>query len=147
MRVSVRISMVLWAVIFLSLVCYIVSRLLFFKQLFFAHAGIAITQEQVAAAYNATDRTRIQYIPKIVHQVFHNWRDPGNDTLPSDWVAVRQNCIDINPDFEFKVRTASTVQCRSCWPTLRNHNANAQLCSCGPRRRRATSSRPSTRGS
>ncbi|KAL2017365.1 hypothetical protein VTK56DRAFT_2288 [Thermocarpiscus australiensis] len=108
MRLSVRISVVLWAVVLLTSLGYAISRLLFFKQIFFEHAGIAITQEEVAAAYNHTGNGRTQYVPKIIHQVFHNWHDPGNDTLPPDWDALRRNCINLNPDFEFKLWTENT---------------------------------------
>ena len=107
MRIPFRISLVVGAIALVTLVGYIISRLLFFKSIFFQHAGIALTQPQVEAAYaDEANADRIQHIPKIVHQVFHNWRQPGNDTLPSDWAEIRQGCIDLNPDFEFKVRAA-----------------------------------------
>lgn len=104
MRLSIKVSFVLWVIALVTFLGYAVSRLLFFKQIFFEHAGIAITQDEVSKIYNATSETRTQYIPKIVHQVFHNWHDPGNDALPSDWVAVRQGCMGRNPGFDFKVR-------------------------------------------
>lgn len=119
MRVIAKVPLVLWAIALVICLGSVISRLLFFKKLFFEHAGIAVTQEEVAAAYNASGETRTQYIPKIVHQVFHNWRDPGNDTLPSDWVAVRQGCIDLNPGFEFKVGAVDPAnlkpRCRHRW--------------------------------
>jgi mannosyltransferase OCH1-like enzyme len=96
------------ALALLPLVGYVISRLLVFKAIFFEHAGIALTQPQVAAAFADEahpNAARIQHIPKVVHQVFHNWHEPGNDTLPADWAEIRQGCIDLNPDFEFKVRS------------------------------------------
>jgi hypothetical protein len=107
MRPSIRISVVIWVIALLSGLVYIIARLLVFKQIFFQHAGIALTQPEAAAAYNASDESRPQLIPKIIHQVFHNWHDPGNETLPSDWEKVRQTCVQSNPTFEHKVRFAS----------------------------------------
>ncbi|KAK0636158.1 glycosyltransferase family 32 protein [Bombardia bombarda] len=108
MRVSVRISVVLWAIALVTCLGYVVARLLVFKQIFFDHAGIAITQPEVAAAHNGTHDPRPQLIPKIIHQVFHNWHDPGNDTLPSDWEKVRQTCVVANPGWEYKLWTETT---------------------------------------
>lgn len=104
MRLSIRISVLLWGIALLTAIGYCVSRLLIFKQIFFEHAGITITQPEVEAAYQGANETRPQLIPKIIHQVFHNWKDPGNETLPSDWDHVRKTCTDANPDFEYKVR-------------------------------------------
>lgn len=107
MRIPLRISVVLWAIILLILFGYSISRLLFFKSIFFAHAGIRLTQPQVATAAveskEAGASQRVQHIPKIIHNVFHNWHNPGDDTLPKDMAEMRQTCIDTNPDFEFKV--------------------------------------------
>lgn len=47
--------------------------------------------------------TREEHIPRIIHQVFHNWRDPGNETIPSDWDEVRKGCQDKNPGWEYHV--------------------------------------------
>lgn len=83
-----------------------VARLVGFLHLFFEHSGITLTQQAALDAYNdnATN-PRPQLIPKIIHQVFHNWRQPGNNTLPTDWQEVRQTCIDLNPDFDVKLWT------------------------------------------
>jgi mannosyltransferase OCH1-like enzyme len=102
MRISLKISVVLWAIALVTLLGYLISRLLFFKSIFFEHAGIRLTQPQVATA--ASNNTNIQPVPKIVHHVFHNWREPGNDELPSEWATIRKECQDLNPGFEFRVR-------------------------------------------
>jgi hypothetical protein len=82
-----------------------VARILGFINIFFEHAGIVLTQTDVATAFASNDQDkRPQLVPKITHQVFHNWRQPGNDTLPPDWVQARQTCIDHNPDFKHMVR-------------------------------------------
>jgi mannosyltransferase OCH1-like enzyme len=106
MRPSIRISVILWLVFFLAIVGFIGRRAHTFAKIFFAdtRAGIRLTQHQAAAAHNAsTPDTRTQYIPKIIHQVFHNWKDPGNENLPEDWDKLRKTCIDANPGYEYKV--------------------------------------------
>ncbi|KAL1836238.1 hypothetical protein VTJ49DRAFT_5400 [Mycothermus thermophilus] len=68
------------------------------------HVRKSLADRRIAAAFAADDsHNRTQYIPKIVHHVFHNWRQPGNDTLPADWAAIRRECMELNPDFEFKL--------------------------------------------
>ncbi|KAL2163009.1 hypothetical protein VTH06DRAFT_6845 [Thermothelomyces fergusii] len=108
MRIPFRLSLALWAIALLVFLRHAVARLLFFRSLFYEHSGIRLTQPEVATA--AVDSAgpsgaRQQYVPKIIHHVFHNWREPGNDTLPADMAAMRQTCIDTNPDFEFKLWT------------------------------------------
>ncbi|KAK4191262.1 family 32 putative glycosyltransferase [Podospora australis] len=107
MRIAVRISVIFWGLLLLTGVGYVIARLLHFRQIFFEHAGLELTQAQVLDAYKESgpNSTRIQYIPKIIHQVFHNWHDPGNDTLPTDWTENVQKCVKLNPDFEFKLWT------------------------------------------
>ncbi|KAB5583622.1 nucleotide-diphospho-sugar transferase [Coniochaeta sp. 2T2.1] len=97
----------------LILLATVASKVLNFLHLFRNHSGIALTQQAALDAYNnnadihnTTHATRPrQLVPKIIHQVFHNWKQPGNDTLPEDWQEVRQTCIDLNPDFEVKLWT------------------------------------------
>ena len=103
MRIPPRVRILLAIATTLTATVWIVSRLLLFKQIFFQHSGIAITQTRVAELFDDEEETRPQLIPKIIHQVFHNWRDPGNDTLPSDWQDVRQTCIDTNPGWQYNV--------------------------------------------
>ena len=93
----------------LLLVGVIVPGVLRFVHMFGAHAGTALTQEEIEAAYNSTrgEKTRPQRIPKIIHQIFHNWKDPGNETIPSDWDEVRATCKLHNPDFEHRLWTES----------------------------------------
>ena len=77
-------------------------RIAAFVHIFGKHAGEALTEAEVAARHDATD-TRRQVVPKIIHQVFHNWESPGNETLPADWEATRQTCIALHPEWEYKV--------------------------------------------
>ncbi|KAK4159034.1 nucleotide-diphospho-sugar transferase [Cladorrhinum sp. PSN259] len=106
MRLSIRVSVVFWGIFLLGGFIYIITSLLRFKQIFFEHAGLVLTQAEVAEAYaNHSTDNRVEHIPKVVHQVFHNWKDPGNDMLPDDWFENRNNCIELNPDFEFMLWT------------------------------------------
>jgi hypothetical protein len=52
-------------------------------------------------------------IPRIIHQVFHNWKDPGNETLPADWEAVRMTCVEKNKDWEYMVSWGCSLVCDS----------------------------------
>lgn len=85
-----------------TLLGYLTTRLVAFFNIFGEHAGMALTQPEVQAAHDLND-TRAQVVPKIIHQIFHNWIHPGNETLPSDWDKVRQTIIALNPDYELKV--------------------------------------------
>ncbi|ROT38127.1 hypothetical protein SODALDRAFT_324552 [Sodiomyces alkalinus F11] len=83
----------------LLLVFWTVTRIRTFTSLFVAHSGIVLTQDQVASSHNASQpQPRTRAIPKITHQIFHNWNDKGNDTLPADWAVLRQTCIDLHSD-------------------------------------------------
>lgn len=46
---------------------------------------------------------RKEYVPRIIHQVFHNWKDWGNETLPEDWEKVREGCERVNAGWDVKV--------------------------------------------
>jgi mannosyltransferase OCH1-like enzyme len=82
---------------------FAISRLVAFIQLFFEHSGVAITQQEIASAYAELGaQRRPQLIPKIIHQVFHDWRHQ-NRSLPSDWDDLRQTCINLHEDWEYVV--------------------------------------------
>jgi inositol phosphorylceramide mannosyltransferase catalytic subunit len=109
--------------IIVALALYFGSRLVAFAQLFGIfreHSGIRITQVDIALSHNKTDQDpRTPVVPKILHQIFHNWHDPGNDTLPAHWEAARQTCVALNPDWEHKVRRsrrrrAAKTSARKC---------------------------------
>jgi inositol phosphorylceramide mannosyltransferase catalytic subunit len=73
-------------VLLLVTLLFLVSPTVKFPQIFFEHSGIALTQNEVAAAHSATvPDARQQVIPKIIHQVFHDWR---NDSMPADWEYI-----------------------------------------------------------
>ena len=109
MRSSIHLSAILWLALVLGGLGYFISHLLTFIEIFSAHAGITLSQAEALETYEkGANAGRIQYIPKITHQIFHNWRQPGNDTLPADWQQARQTCLDKNPGWEHKVGFALT---------------------------------------
>ncbi|KAK3938315.1 nucleotide-diphospho-sugar transferase [Diplogelasinospora grovesii] len=95
----------------LAFVVLIATRVAAFVKIFGAHSGQALTQEEVEIAYNrsttdpAASPLRQEFVPKIIHQIFHNWKDPENETLPADWEATRQTCTSRNPGFEYRLWT------------------------------------------
>jgi len=47
-------------------------------------------------------------VPKIIHQVFDMW-DEGD--MSEEWMMARKSCIDLHPDYEFKVCTFMHLLC------------------------------------
>lgn len=96
----------------LVLGAYMGTRIHAFVRIFLDHAGVALTQDEVALAHSAAGQdARPTVVPRIMHQIFHNWNDPGNDTLPHDWEETRQTCISQNRDWEYKVSVARRRLC------------------------------------
>ena len=86
------------------LLIFLVFRITSIVHLFSEHAGIILTQEQVAQAYyEARVDLKSPTIPRIIHQIYHNWTDPSNESLPNDWEETRQTCIDFNKNWENRV--------------------------------------------
>lgn len=76
-------------------------------RIFGHHGGFELTQEQAQTAHDLilmTNPHRAPLVPKLVHQIFYNWNDPANETVPSDWNEMRQSIRKFNPDYEYKVR-------------------------------------------
>jgi len=48
---------------------------------------------------------RPQLIPKIIHQTYIN------SSIPKQWKSGQQACIDLHPDYEYKVRAACMSFC------------------------------------
>nr|OQO30204.1 hypothetical protein B0A51_01352 [Rachicladosporium sp. CCFEE 5018] len=77
-----------------------------FVQIFFEHPGILLDQPAVLEAHDAAPKdARIAVVPRITHQIFHNWTHPADTTLPADWAATRQTCLDLHPGWEHKLWT------------------------------------------
>lgn len=88
-------------VLVIGILAYAASSISAFIHLFFEHAGTAITQGQVIDAHStAGSDSRVPTVPRIIHQTFHNWGNADDETVPSDWNATRQTCIDFNPGWE-----------------------------------------------
>ncbi|RDA90832.1 hypothetical protein CP533_1554 [Ophiocordyceps camponoti-saundersi (nom. inval.)] len=102
--------LVVWLLV-LGLAFFLVSFLcrvaVSVNRIFGTHAGRAMTQEQVLRAYRDGPR-RDRPVPRILHQIFHNWHEPGNETLPSDWQIVRQTCLALHPTWEHKLWTEAS---------------------------------------
>ncbi|PHH69006.1 hypothetical protein CDD82_133 [Ophiocordyceps australis] len=82
------------------------SRLAAFARLFGKHAGVGLTQTEIALAHNLTQPdVRREVVPRIIHQIYHDWRDPGNETLPADWEETRQTCVQLHPDWKYELWT------------------------------------------
>lgn len=99
-------------VLFTTCLYVLVSHILAFTQIFFEHSGIAITQEEISAAYLADGPgSRPQLIPKVIHHIFHNWH---NVSMPKHWEETRQTCIDRNKNWQFMVsELANKDTCRA----------------------------------
>ena len=108
---------ILLALILISFSIFTFLRIQAFVHLFFTHAGISITQQEIkdaflndtAAGFGHGHTHRPQLIPKIIHQVFHSWREEGDgdeegkEKMPNDWVEVSKSCKDFHKDWEYNV--------------------------------------------
>ncbi len=136
-RVSLRLprggQRVIWllapfaALAFILLLGSFLVRVLEFAHLFGVfkpHSGNVFTQQQVAD----TDTQRHQsapgkqVVPMILHQVFHNWKNPQSDEIPKHWNDARQSCIDLNPSWDIKVGIRRVLS-----PLSANKPADAQV--------------------
>ena len=111
------------AMVALGLAIFAAIRISSFVAIFSDHSGPSLTQAAIERAYNkslANGTAPRQPIPKIIHQIFHNWHDPTNESLPEDWEATRQTCIANNPGFQYHVRRPPSRpsllrgQCQGC---------------------------------
>lgn len=57
----------------------------------------AIRSYDIPAPSSELIDQRPQLIPKIIHQT---WR---NETIPEKWSEAQQSCVNIHPDYEYKV--------------------------------------------
>jgi hypothetical protein len=96
-----RPTLIALAVLFTVAWIATIARFIAFIQLFFKHSGIPITQTEIALAHNSsTTDSRPQLIPKIIHQVYHDW---GHSGMPKDWDQVSKTCKNLNRHWEYKV--------------------------------------------
>lgn len=144
-----RILMIVPALLLAAVVAYTSFRIIAFAQLFGLfkpHSGIRITQGEIAAAHKLKPGLRTPVVPKIIHQIFHNWHDATDDTLRPDWEAARKTCVDLHPGWEYMVSLLkSLLGGPSGLVALFDHSKLAY--SCGRPRLLANSSRKSSLGS
>ncbi|CAG8962161.1 hypothetical protein HYFRA_00005208 [Hymenoscyphus fraxineus] len=111
-------------VLFILPLYYLTRSFSRFYGLFHEHSGVAITQAEVVRGHAFGNSSYLgegigkeeehkQVIPKIIHQVWHNWnggedRDLDNQTLPADWEKLRGTCKALNPGWEFRLWTEKT---------------------------------------
>jgi mannosyltransferase OCH1-like enzyme len=56
-----------------------------------------ISRAELPAPNSNAISTRPQLIPKIIHQTYIN------ESIPAHWKDPQQTCIDLHPDYEYKV--------------------------------------------
>lgn len=64
----------------------------------------AISRAELPAPKSGAISERPQLIPKIIHQTYIN------ESLPAHWIAPQKSCLDLHPDYEYKVRDARVVE-------------------------------------
>jgi len=85
------------AILVLTFLLHTVSPLI--ALLFEDASADAIHLSELPALDSAVSETRPQLIPKIIHQTYIN------ETIPAHWVAAQQSCLDLHPDYEYKLWT------------------------------------------
>lgn len=63
----------------------------------------AILRGELPAPNSNAGGDRAQLIPKIIHQTYIN------ESIPTHWKGPQQSCIELHPDYEYKVRQESTT--------------------------------------
>jgi hypothetical protein len=59
----------------------------------------AILRGELPAPNSGTINQRPQLIPKIIHQTYKN------ESIPAHWQGPQQSCLDLHPDYEYKLWT------------------------------------------
>jgi len=62
----------------------------------------AISRAELPAPNSDAISERPQLIPKIIHQTY------VNESIPDHWKLPQQTCLDLHPDYEYKVRSVIT---------------------------------------
>jgi hypothetical protein len=94
----------------------------------------AISRAEVPAPKSGAISERPQLIPKIIHQTYKN------ESLPEHWKAPQKSCLDLHPDYEYKVRHLLPLPL--AWQTATNERRSS-----GQIRRHANSLLLNTLGS
>ncbi|VUC34041.1 unnamed protein product [Clonostachys rosea] len=99
-----RRSTVIAVLFLLGAIWLLLPKILLVARIFGPHSGVALTQPEALALHEKDKKDpRVQVVPKIIHQIFHNWADPGNETLPADWAKLQATIIKLNPEYEYKL--------------------------------------------
>ncbi|KAL1964192.1 hypothetical protein VTN77DRAFT_7150 [Rasamsonia byssochlamydoides] len=59
----------------------------------------AIHRSDIPSPNSSLIETRPQIIPKIIHQTYKN------ESIPEHWVGPQRSCIELHPDYEYKLWT------------------------------------------
>ena len=70
-------------------------------------AADAISRAEIPAPGSHLIDERPQLIPKIIHQTYIN------KSIPVQWQAGQQACIDLHPDYEYKVSSTCELHASS----------------------------------
>jgi len=60
-----------------------------------------ISRAELPAPNSGKISERPRLIPKIIHQTYIN------ESIPGHWQAPQQSCLDLHPDYEYKVGGAA----------------------------------------
>ncbi|KAE8449655.1 hypothetical protein EG329_007985 [Mollisiaceae sp. DMI_Dod_QoI] len=109
--------LILLIILLLITIFTLTTHLLTFIRIFFSHAGVSVTQEEIMDMYvnggsgkDGEILGRKEVIPRIIHWVFHDWGDEdgigdgdglndgsglngngnGSVRLPEDWEEARR---------------------------------------------------------
>jgi mannosyltransferase OCH1-like enzyme len=89
---------VLFGVINLTILAYLVYAFSTLISLLFEKGYVdAIARAEIPAPGSNLIENQTQLIPKIIHQTYIN------ETIPAQWKAGQQSCIDLHEDYEYKV--------------------------------------------
>lgn len=98
-----RTLMTIPALLTIAIIVYVCSSIIAFANifgLFKPHSGVQITQKDIADAHTIKTDLWEPVVPKIIHQIYHNWHDANEDTLRPDWAVARKTCIDLHPGWQ-----------------------------------------------
>lgn len=69
----------------------------------------AISRAELPAPKSGAISERPQLIPKIIHQTYIN------ESLPEHWKGPQKSCLDLHPDYEYRV-------CDAMWLAMTKEN-------------------------
>ena len=67
----------------------------------------AIRLSEIPVPNSALIDARPQLVPKIIHQTYIN------DSIPVQWQAAQQSCLELHKDYEYKV-SATAIRAHPC---------------------------------